>query len=60
MAQIKITLTKSTIGQMENQKATIAAMGLRKIGNYIIREDDPIIRGMIDKVSHLVKVEEVK
>lgn len=60
MAQIKITLIKSKFGRLENQRATVDAMGLKKIGCSIIREDTPVIRGMISKVSHLVKVEEVK
>ncbi|HKL73551.1 MAG TPA: 50S ribosomal protein L30 [Clostridia bacterium] len=60
MAQIKITLIKSGIGCIENQKATIEALGLKKIGRSVVREDTPVVRGMISKVSHLVKVEEVK
>ncbi len=60
MAQIKITLIKSKFGRIENQRATIEAMGLKKIGSSVVREDSPVVRGMISKVSHLVKVEEVK
>ncbi|NLL55822.1 MAG: 50S ribosomal protein L30 [Clostridiales bacterium] len=60
MAQIKITLIKSRFGRIKKQAATLEAMGLRKIGASIVREDTPVIRGMIDRVSHLVKVEEVK
>ena len=60
MAKIKVTLIKSTIGAIENQKANVAALGLKKIGSFNILEDGPVVRGMIDKVSHLIKVEEVK
>ena len=59
MAQLKITLVKSTIGRIEKQQATVKALGLNKIGKTVIREDTPQIRGMITKVSHLVKVEEI-
>lgn len=57
--QIKITLVRSTIGCLKNQKANIEALGLGKIGTSKIHNDNAIIRGMITKVSHLVKVEEV-
>lgn len=60
MAQLKITLVKSTIGRGDKQQGTVAALGLTKIGVSKIHEDTPVIRGMLDKVSHLVKVEEVK
>ncbi len=60
MAQIKVTLVKSTIGRVEKQQATVVALGLNKIGASKIHEDNDVIRGMISKVSHLVKVEEVK
>lgn len=59
MAQLKITLVRSTIGSLKNQKATVQALGLRKIRSEVIHEDTPVIRGMIFKVNHLVKVEEV-
>lgn len=57
--QIKVTLVKSTIGRLKNQQATVEALGLHKIGSSKIHNDNPVIRGMIDVVSHLVKVEEV-
>ena len=60
MAQIKVTLIKSTIGRVEKQQAAVAALGLNKVGASKIHEDNAVIRGMIEKVSHLVKVEEVK
>ncbi len=60
MAKIKVTLVKSTIGCLENQKANVKALGLNKVGASRIHDDNPVIRGMIFKVSHMVKVEEVK
>ncbi len=58
--KLKITWTKSAIGYKKNQKATIAALGLHKIGQVIEREDSPQLRGMIFAVRHLVRWEEVK
>ena len=57
--QIKITLVRSTIGVMPLHKRTVQALGLRKTNSFIIKNDNPAIRGMIRQVSHLVKVEEV-
>lgn len=59
MAQLKITLVKSTIGRVEKQQATVKALGLNKIGKTVVLNDTPCIRGMITKVSHMVKVEEI-
>ena len=59
MAQIKVTLVKSTIGSTETQKATVAALGLKKIRSFRVHEDTPAIQGQIKKVSHLVKVEQL-
>lgn len=55
---IKITLTKSPIGYSKRQKGTVRALGLRRMNHTVEHEDSPVIRGMIVKVSHLVKVEE--
>lgn len=55
---LKVTLVKSSIGYPERQKRTVRALGLRKMGHTVEHTDTPVIRGMIDKVSHLVKVEE--
>ena len=60
MATLQITYKKSTIGQNKRQKATIKALGLRKLHQTVEHEDSPVIRGMIDKVSHLVVVKEVE
>lgn len=59
MAKLKITLVKSTIGCLQNQKATVAALGLKKIRSEVVHDDNPVIRGMVFKVKHLVKVEEI-
>lgn len=56
---IKVTLVKSPNGILKNQKANLEAMGLHKIGNVNTFVDDAVIRGKINKVSHLVKVEEI-
>ncbi len=60
MAKLQITYSKSAIGYEKSQKATIKALGLRKLNQIIVQEDTPTIRGMLDKVRHLVTVEEVK
>lgn len=59
MAKLRITQKKSTIGCKKDQIDTIKALGLKKIRSVVEHEDTPQIRGMIDKVSHLVKFEEI-
>ncbi len=59
MAKIKVTLVKSTIGQIASVKGTVAALGLKKIRSSSELEDNASVRGMIAKVAHLVKVENV-
>jgi large subunit ribosomal protein L30 len=58
MSQLKVTLVKSLIDQKEPLKRTTRALGLRRIGASRVHDDNPVIRGMIFKVKHLVKVEE--
>ncbi len=58
--RIRITYSKSAIGYNKEQKRTIAALGLRKLGQTVERPDTPAIRGMIARVFHLVTVEESK
>lgn len=58
--KLKITQTRSIIDRTKDQKKTIAALGLGKPNWVKIHNDTPQIRGMIKKVSHLVKVEEIK
>ena len=56
---VKVTLIKSTIGEVESVKATVAALGLKKINASVEHDDSVIIKGMIERVKHLVKVEQV-
>jgi large subunit ribosomal protein L30 len=58
MSQLKITLVKSTNKAKKGQVATVVALGLRKIRSTVLKQDCPQIRGMINKVSHLITVEE--
>ena len=57
MEKIKVTLTKSLIASKPNQKATAAALGLRKIGDSIVHEAGPAIDGKVRVLAHLVSVE---
>lgn len=59
MAKLKITLVKSINKAKDVQVATVKALGLKKIGSTVEQNDNPQIRGMINKVSHLVSVEEI-
>ena len=58
MTKIKITQVKSTIDRPKDQKATITALGLGRISKSVVVENTPQIAGMVNKVNHLVKVEE--
>ena len=55
--KLQITLVKSPIGQIENQKLTVKALGLRRMHQTVIRPDTPSVRGMVYTVRHLVRVE---
>ncbi len=57
--RLKVTQVRSAITREESQKRTVKGLGLRRIGDVVVKEDRPEIRGMIAKVAHLVKVEEV-
>ena len=57
--ELKVTLVRSTIGVIPKQRKTIEALGLRKINSVKMHKDNGAIRGMLRKVSHLVKVEEI-
>lgn len=59
MSKLRIIYKKSTIGYAKNQKATVMSLGLTRLGQAVIKDDNPAIRGMIFKVRHLVEVEEV-
>jgi len=56
--ELHITLTRSVIGQTESQRATVQALGLRKMNQTVVKADNERTRGMINKVSHLLTVEE--
>ncbi len=56
---VKVTLIKSTIGEVASVKATVATLGLRKIRSTKTFEDSPALQGQLKKVAHLVKVENV-
>ena len=60
MAKIKVTQVRSSIKRLQNQKRTLHALGLRKIGQVVEHDDTPNVLGMIERVKHLVSVEEVK
>jgi large subunit ribosomal protein L30 len=59
MAQIKVTQIKSKIGGKQNQRDSLRSLGLKRIGDTVVKEDRPEIRGMVNTVRHLVTVEEV-
>ncbi|PIE44440.1 MAG: 50S ribosomal protein L30 [Gammaproteobacteria bacterium] len=54
---VKVTLTKSTIGRLPKHQASVRGLGLRKIGHTVEVEDTPAVRGMINKVNYMVRVE---
>lgn len=58
MAKLKVTLIKSGIGYAQDQKKTLKALGLNRLNKSMVHNDNSAIRGMLDKVRHLVKVEE--
>ena len=60
MAKLKITQVRSQIGTTAQQRKNLAALGLRKINQTVEHDDSIIIKGMLERVKHLVKVEEVK
>ncbi|MGD9201888.1 MAG: 50S ribosomal protein L30 [Chitinispirillia bacterium] len=56
--KIRIKQVKSAIGRLENQKRTLKALGIRRMGHTVEHNDTPVIRGMINRVEHLVCIEE--
>ena len=60
MAQLKVQQKRSTIGCKKNQRDTLRTLGLKRIGDVVVKEDRPEIRGMVKTVTHLVAVEEVE
>lgn len=59
MGRLKVTQTRSTIGGKQNQRETLRTLGLKRIGDVVVKEDRPEIRGMVKTVQHLVTFEEV-
>ncbi len=59
MAKIRIKLIRSLIGKKQDQIDTVKALGLKKINSIVEKEDTPQIRGMINKISHMLEVEEI-
>ena len=59
MAQVKITQVKSVIDRSKRQKATMYALGLRKMHQTVVKDLNPQVEGMINKIKHLVTIEEV-
>lgn len=59
-SKLKITYVKSSIGYSKDQKATVRALGLRRLHQTVEQPDEPAIRGMVEKVRHLVSVERVE
>ncbi|UPK75905.1 50S ribosomal protein L30 [Nocardioidaceae bacterium SCSIO 66511] len=59
MANVKVRQVRSVIGCKKNQRETLRTLGLKRIGDEVVREDRPEVRGMLATVTHLVNIEEV-
>ena len=59
MAQLRVTQIKGKISEKQNQRNTLRSLGLKRIGDVVVREDNPQNRGYVRTVAHLVKVEEI-
>jgi large subunit ribosomal protein L30 len=59
MTQLKVVQRKSGIGGTSSQRDTLRTLGLRRIGDVVVKEDRPEIRGMVRAVAHLVTIEEI-
>lgn len=55
---LRVTLVKSPIGYKKDQKETVRALGLRRVNQTVEHNDSPAVRGMLNKISHLIRVEE--
>ena len=60
MKKLRIKLIRSSIGRPEKHKKVVLGLGLKKLNRTVIKDDTPAIRGMIDKVHYLVKVQEIQ
>lgn len=59
MARLRITLVKSPIGSLPKHRQTVRALGLRKMQHSVEKDDNPAIRGMVRKVEHMIRLEEI-
>lgn len=59
MANLQVRQVRSPIGRKQNQRDTLRSLGLKRIGDVVVQEDRPEIRGMVESIPHLVDVEEV-
>ena len=57
--RLKVTQIKSKIGGKPNQRDTVRSLGLKRIRDFVVKEDNLVVRGMVNTVAHLVKVEEI-
>lgn len=60
MSKLQITQIRSAIGRQQNQRETLRSLGLKRIGDVVVKEDRPEIRGMAQAIPHLVDLEEVE
>lgn len=60
MAKLEIKLVKSTIGRLERHQKTAKALGLKKVGQTVVKEDNASVRGMIDSINFMLEVKEVE
>jgi large subunit ribosomal protein L30 len=58
-ARLKVTQVKSKNGGKQNQRDSLRTLGLKRIGDIVVKEDNKSVRGLVDTVAHLVKVEEI-
>ncbi|WP_344326288.1 50S ribosomal protein L30 [Aeromicrobium halocynthiae] len=59
MAKLEVTQIRSAIGRAQNQRHTLRSLGLKRIGDVVVKDDRPEIRGMVETIPHLVDVKEV-
>ena len=60
MGRLKVTQLRSKVGERPEQRETLSSLGLKRIGDVVVKEDRPEIRGMVHAVRHLIQVEEVE
>ena len=59
MAKLQVRQIRSAIGRKDNQRQTLRSLGLKRIGDVVVKEDRPEIRGMVQTIPHLVEVQEI-